>query len=180
MTFALLLLTVLLLPCIVFCFLIKTSSKGPVFYWSQRVGVDNTLFFMPKFRTMKQGTPEVATHLLDNPEEAYTPVGKFMRKFSLDEIPQLYSVIKGDMAFIGPRPALFNQHDLIKARAKKGINKLTPGITGWAQINGRDEIAIEEKVKLDEEYLKNASLSLDLKIFLLTLFKVAKKEGITH
>ncbi len=177
---AFILFILLMPPCFILALLIKISSKGPIFYWSQRVGKNNALFYMPKFRTMKENTPEVASHLLGNPENAYTPVGKFIRKMSLDELPQLYSIIKGDMVFVGPRPALYNQYDLINARDEKGISVLIPGITGWAQINGRDDIIIEEKVRLDEEYLNNYSLLFDLKIIFLTILKVMKKDGVSH
>lgn len=160
--------------------LVKLTSKGPVLYWSDRVGINNAIFKMPKFRTMRIDTPPVATHKLENPETYLTPIGSFLRKFSLDELPQLWSVLKGDMSFIGPRPALFNQSDLIELRTKKGIHYLVPGITGWAQINGRDELPIPVKVEFDEYYLKNKSFLFDLRILWMTLMKVLKQEGVQH
>lgn len=170
-----------LLPLIaVISLIIKLTSQGPVFYWSDRVGKNNTLFRMPKFRTMRVDTPAVATHLLKDPKKYYSPVGGFLRKTSLDEIPQLISIIKGDMRFVGPRPALFNQNDLIKLRTEKGIHNYKPGITGWAQINGRDDISIPEKVLLDEEYIKDVSFWKDILIFLRTIIKVLRKDSITH
>jgi len=149
-------------------------------YWSDRVGKGNTIFKMPKFRTMKVNTPAVATHLLDDPDRFLTPIGKFLRKSSLDELPQLLSIIKGDMSFVGPRPALFNQDDLVELRTKKGIHVLTPGLTGWAQINGRDDIPIPLKVEFDEYYLKNMSFFFDFKILLMTFIKVIRKENVSH
>jgi O-antigen biosynthesis protein WbqP len=149
-------------------------------YWSDRVGVGNTIFKMPKFRTMRIDTPAVATHLMQNPDEYLTPIGPFLRKSSLDELPQIWSVMKGDMSFVGPRPALFNQSDLIDLRTKKGVHRLVPGITGWAQINGRDDIPIPKKVEYDEYYLKNRSTIFDLKILLLTFFKVTSAENVSH
>ena len=159
--------------------IIKLSSKGPVIHWSKRVGKDNQFFLMPKFRSMYVDTPQVATHLL-NDKSYITPIGRFLRKSSLDELPQLLSVIKGDMSIVGPRPALFNQEDLIKLRTDKGVHALRPGITGWAQINGRDELPIPVKVEFDEYYLKNRNLFFDLKIIFLTIWKVLKKDGIVH
>ena len=159
---------------------IKITSTGPVFYWSSRVGKNNLLFKMPKFRTMKVNTPVVATHLLDDPCQYCTPVGSFLRKSSLDELPQLYSVLKGDMSLSGPRPALFNQDDLIELRTKKGVHTLVPGITGWAQINGRDDLPIPEKVDLDEYYLKHQSFLLDMKIFFKTFKHVMTSRGVSH
>ena len=170
----------LVFPMTIIALLVKGTSKGPFFYWSDRVGIDNRLFAMPKFRTMCVGTPGVATHLLDNPDQYLTLVGPILRKFSLDELPQLWSVLKGDMSFVGPRPALYNQDDLIELRTRKGVHKLVPGITGWAQINGRDELPIPVKVGFDEYYLRNRSLLLDLKILRLTFMKVLKKDGISH
>ncbi|MDA8792876.1 sugar transferase [Bacteriovoracaceae bacterium] len=155
-------------------------DKGPALYWSKRVGKDNKLFLMPKFKTMKSTTPQIATHLLENPQSYLIFGGKLLRKASLDEIPQLWSILKGDMSFVGPRPALFNQDDLIELRSKKGIHHLTPGLTGLAQINGRDEISIEEKVKLDEEYLKNSSFFYDLKIIFQTGVRVLNQKDISH
>jgi O-antigen biosynthesis protein WbqP len=160
--------------------LVRLTSTGPVLYWSDRVGQNNVIFKMPKFRTMLVDTPAVATHLLSDPEKFLTLVGSFLRRSSLDELPQLWSIIKGDMSFVGPRPALFNQIDLINLRTQYGIDRLLPGLTGWAQVNGRDELAIPEKVKLDAEYLNRQSLSLDLKIMLLTFFKVLRKDGVAH
>jgi O-antigen biosynthesis protein WbqP len=160
--------------------LIKLTSKGSAIYWSERIGRNNCIFKMPKFRTMRIDTPPVATHLLQNPDQYLTPVGSFLRKSSLDELPQLWSILKGNMSFVGPRPALFNQDDLIALRTKYGVDKLTPGLTGWAQINGRDELPIPEKVKLDVEYLNNQSLHTDLKIIGLTFLKVIRREGIKH
>ena len=168
------------LPLLFISLLVKHTSKGPVIYWSDRVGKDNTIFRMPKFRTMRIDTPAVATHLLNDPDRYLTPVGKFLRKSSLDELPQLWSVLKGDMSFVGPRPALFNQDDLIALRTGKGVHRLIPGITGWAQINGRDDIPISVKVDYDEYYLKNRSFFFDLKILWNTFFKVIKKKGVAH
>jgi len=149
-------------------------------YWSDRVGMGNGIFKMPKFRTMRIDTPAVATHLLDNPDSYLTPIGPFLRKSSLDELPQLLCVLKGDMSFVGPRPALFNQDDLIALRTEKGVHRLIPGITGWAQINGRDDIPIPKKVEFDEYYLRHRSFLLDIKIILLTVFKVVRREGVVH
>ena len=177
---ALLLLCFLALPIAVIAIIIKITSKGHVLHWSDRVGLNNTIFKMPKFRTMKIDTPPVATHLLENPDQFLTKAGKFLRKTSLDELPQLCSILKGDMSFVGPRPALFNQHDLIKFRTMKGVHKLTPGLTGWAQINGRDELPIPIKVEYDEYYLKHRTFSLDLKIIWDTFLKILKSEGIKH
>ena len=160
--------------------LVKLTSKGSVLYWSDRVGKNNTIFKMPKFRSMKVDTPVVATHLLDDPKSVLTPVGDFLRKSSLDELPQLWCILKGDMSFVGPRPALFNQDDLITLRTEKGVHVLVPGLTGWAQINGRDELPIPHKVALDVEYLRHQSLWLDIKIIWLTFIKVIKKDGVSH
>jgi O-antigen biosynthesis protein WbqP len=160
--------------------MIKLTSKGPVLYFSDRVGINNTIFNMPKFRTMRINTPPVATHLLAEPRKYLTPIGPLLRKYSLDELPQLWSVLKGDMSFVGPRPALFNQGDLIRLRTEKRIHKLIPGITGWAQINGRDDLPIPIKVEYDDYYLKNQSFMLDCKILLMTVLKVLKKDGVTH
>ena len=170
----------LCIPMLIIAVVVKVSSRGPVLYWSDRVGIDNNIFKMPKFRTMRTDTPAVATHLLKTPHEYLAPIGAFLRKYSLDELPQLWSIIKGDMSFIGPRPALFNQDDLVKLRTEKGIHKLIPGITGWAQVNGRDDLPIPVKVEFDEYYLKNRSLLLDLEILWMTFMKVLKKEGIQH
>jgi O-antigen biosynthesis protein WbqP len=160
--------------------LIKLTSTGPILYWSDRVGRNNVVFRMPKFRTMLVGTPAVATHLLNDPDKFLTPIGSFLRRSSLDELPQLWSIIKGDMSFVGPRPALFNQADLIELRTKYGVDRLVPGLTGWAQINGRDELPIPEKVKLDTEYMNRQSCSMDWNIMFRTLMKVLRKDGIAH
>jgi O-antigen biosynthesis protein WbqP len=168
------------IPMLFIALLVKLTSKGPVLYWSDRVGRNNTIFKMPKFRTMKLDTPAVPTHLLTNPDQYLTPIGKFLRKSSLDELPQLISILKGDMSFVGPRPALFNQDDLIELRTQKGVHLLLPGLTGWAQINGRDELPIPVKVEFDEYYLKHRSFLFDLKIILLTALKVVRREGVTH
>lgn len=167
-------------PMLLVAALVKLTSNGPVMYWSDRVGKNNVLFKMPKFRSMRIDTPAVATHLLGNPDQFLTPIGKFLRKSSLDELPQLFSILKGDMSVVGPRPALFNQDDLIALRTRTGVHVLTPGLTGWAQINGRDELPIPIKVKFDEYYLVNRSFFLDLLIIYRTVFKVAKSEGVTH
>ena len=170
----------LVVPILIIAFMVKLSSIGPAFYWSDRVGRNNNLFKMPKFRTMHVDTPAVATHLLPDAMQFLTPVGSFLRKSSLDELPQLWSIVKGDMSFVGPRPALFNQYDLIELRTYYGVDKLLPGLTGWAQINGRDELPISEKVKLDIEYMQNQSLSLDLKILAMTFLKVLRSDGVQH
>jgi len=159
---------------------VRLTSVGPVLFRTQRVGKGNKLFTMYKFRTMRINTPQVATHLLKEPDQFLTPIGKLLRRTSLDELPQLINVMRGEMSLVGPRPALFNQDDLIALRTAGGVDALTPGITGWAQVNGRDELPIPEKVKLDEWYLKNRSLSLDLKILGMTVFKVIRKEGVVH
>jgi O-antigen biosynthesis protein WbqP len=171
---------VFLLPLILVALIVAITSHGPILYWSDRVGYKNKIFKMPKFRTMKIDTPPLATHLLSNPAQYLTPVGSFLRKSSLDELPQLWSILKGDMSFVGPRPALFNQDDLIELRTKFDVDSLVPGLTGWAQINGRDELPIPEKVKLDVVYLNNQSFFLDVKILFLTAFKVLLKDGVTH
>lgn len=170
----------LLLPVLLVAALVRVTSKGPVLYWSERVGRNNTLFKMPKFRSMQIGTPAVATHLLSNPDSYLTPIGSFLRKSSLDELPQLWSIVKGDMSFVGPRPALFNQHDLIELRTRSGVHALVPGLTGWAQVNGRDELPIPDKVKLDVQYLQRQSLWFDLRILWLTLVKVLRRDGVSH
>lgn len=171
---------VLSLPIAMISLLVKLTSKGPVLYWSDRVGRNNLLFKMPKFRSMRVDTPAVATHLLADPSSYLTPVGSFLRKTSLDELPQLWSILKGDMSIVGPRPALFNQDDLIELRTQRGIHKLTPGLTGWAQINGRDELPIPIKVEFDYYYLSNHTLLLDLKIIFQTAMRVIRHEGVTH
>ncbi len=160
--------------------MVRLTSIGSVLYWSDRVGRNNKVFKMPKFRTMRVDTPAVATHLLPDPEQFLTPVGSFLRKTSLDELPQLWSILRGDMSFVGPRPALFNQNDLIEMRTQYGIEKLVPGLTGWAQINGRDELPIPEKVILDFEYMSKQSFWMDLKIICLTFLKVVRRDGIKH
>lgn len=177
---SLLLLATFSVPMLFVALLVKLTSAGPVLYWSDRVGRQNAIFKMPKFRTMRVDTPAVATHLLTNPDQFLTPIGKFLRKSSLDELPQLLSILRGDMSFVGPRPALYNQDDLIELRTQKGIHLLTPGLTGWAQINGRDELPIPVKVKFDEYYLKNQSIFLDSRIIFLTALKVVKSEGVMH
>lgn len=159
---------------------VKLTSPGPALYWSDRVGRRNALFRMPKFRSMRIGTPAVATHLLTDPSAHLTPIGSFLRKSSLDELPQLWSILTGDMSFVGPRPALFNQDDLIALRTEKGVHELTPGLTGWAQVNGRDELPIPRKVALDEVYLRERSLWFDLRILWLTFVKVLRRDGVTH
>ena len=160
--------------------LVRITSNGPILYWSLRVGKDNQLFLMPKFRSMWINTPAVATHLLSDPESLLTPIGSFLRKSSLDELPQLWNILKGDMSFVGPRPALFNQDDLISQRTAVGVHMLTPGLTGWAQINGRDDLPIPQKVALDLEYMYRQSFWFDLKIILLTFLKVIRKDGVLH
>jgi O-antigen biosynthesis protein WbqP len=170
----------LLLPIGVIALLVRWTSPGPALYWSDRVGQHNRIFRMPKFRSMRVDTPAVATHLLPNPQACLTPMGSFLRKTSLDELPQLWNILKGDMSFVGPRPALYNQDDLIALRTHNGIDRLVPGLTGWAQINGRDELPIPEKVRLDAEYLHKHSFGLDLKIMFLTAWRVLRRDGVTH
>jgi O-antigen biosynthesis protein WbqP len=160
--------------------LVKLTSKGPILYWSDRVGRRNIIFKMPKFRTMQVGTPAVATHLLSDSSQYLTPVGSFLRKSSLDELPQLWSILIGDMSFVGPRPALFNQDDLISLRMQYGVDKLVPGLTGWAQVNGRDELSIPLKVQYEVEYLKKQSFGFDMKILGLTFLKVVRRAGVSH
>jgi O-antigen biosynthesis protein WbqP len=159
---------------------VKATSAGPVLYWSNRVGRNNALFRMPKFRSMRIDTPEVATHLLERPEQWLTPIGSFLRRSSLDELPQLWSILTGEMSFVGPRPALHNQHDLIALRTREGVHTLRPGLTGWAQISGRDELPIAQKVALDAWYLQHRSLGLDLRILLRTALKVLRRDGVSH
>ncbi|MFW5426105.1 MAG: sugar transferase [Methylophagaceae bacterium] len=171
---------ILLLPIIMVGIMVKLTSKGPVLYWSDRVGVDNILFGMPKFRSMKVNTPAVATHLLEDPKRVLTPIGDFLRKSSLDELPQLWCILKGDMSFVGPRPALFNQDDLVALRTERGVHQLTPGLTGWAQVNGRDELPIPDKVALDVEYLHKRTFVFDLQILWLTFVKVLLRDGVSH
>ena len=177
---ALILVVLLSIPLMVIAVLIKLTSKGPVIFWTDRVGVNNAIFKMAKFRTMRLDAPQVATHLMKNHDDYITPIGKFLRKYSLDEIPQLFSILKADMTFVGPRPALFNQYDLISLRTKKNIHKLVPGVTGLAQVNGRDNLPIPVKVEFDEHYLKNRSFPLDLKIMLTTLIKAIRGEDVQH
>ena len=180
LSFSIMLLLFLIVPMLLITIAIRLTSKGPALYWSERVGRNNKIFKMPKFRSMQITTPDIATHLLDNPNSYLSPIGLFLRTTSLDELPQLFSVINGDMSFVGPRPALFNQDDLIALRNKKGIEKLLPGITGWAQVNGRDQISIVDKVNLDVEYMSRQSFWFDIKILLMTLIKVIKNVDIMH
>jgi O-antigen biosynthesis protein WbqP len=170
----------LLIPLAVVALLVKLTSRGPVLYWSDRIGRHNRIFRMPKFRSMRVGTPAVATHLLTDPQSHLTPIGSFLRQSSLDELPQLWSILVGDMSFVGPRPALYNQDDLIAQRTECGVHQLVPGLTGWAQINGRDELPIAEKVRLDVEYLQQQSFWLDIRILWLTFVKVLRSEGVAH
>lgn len=171
---------VLALPILLLAVLVRLTSAGPALYWSDRVGAYNRIFRMPKFRTMHVGTPAVATHLLADPDVYLTPIGGFLRRTSLDELPQLWSIFRGDMSFVGPRPALFNQGDLVALRSERGIDRLTPGLTGWAQINGRDDLPIPVKVEFDAEYLRRRSFWFDIKILGLTLWKVACRESVSH
>ena len=167
-------------PMLLIVIIVRLTSKGSALYWSDRVGKNNKIFKMPKFRSMLISTPAVATHLLDNPDSYLSPIGRFLRHSSLDELPQLFSVLKGDMSFVGPRPALFNQDDLIALRTVKGVDKLLPGITGWAQVNGRDELSIPDKVALDVEYLNRQSFWFDIKILWMTFLKVINRDGVSH
>jgi len=171
---------VLLLPVLLVAIAVRLTSKGPALYWSERVGRNNVIFEMPKFRSMRLGTPAVATHLLADAGSHLTPIGSFLRKSSLDELPQLWSILAGDMSFVGPRPALFNQQDLIALRTEQGVQTLVPGLTGWAQVNGRDELPIPEKVKLDVVYLQRQSLWFDIRILWLTVVKVLRRDGVAH
>lgn len=171
---------ILLVPVVLVALAIRLTSPGPVLYWSDRVGRYNRIFKMPKFRSMRIDTPAVATHLLQKPEQWLTPIGSFLRKSSLDELPQLLSILKGDMSLVGPRPALFNQDDLIALRTEKGVHELVPGLTGWAQVNGRDELPIPQKVQLDVEYLERRSLLFDMKILWMTAVKVLARDGVSH
>jgi len=170
----------LALPIVITALAVRLTSPGPALYWSDRVGRHNRIFKMPKFRSMRIDTPAVATHLLQNPEQWLTPIGSFLRKSSLDELPQLWSILKGDMSFVGPRPALFNQDDLIALRTEKGVHELVPGLTGWAQVNGRDELPIPQKVQLDAEYLERRSLLFDIKILWMTALKVLARDGVLN
>jgi O-antigen biosynthesis protein WbqP len=174
------LLLLLLIIMLFIAIAIRLTSKGPLLYWSDRIGKNNKIFKMPKFRSMLIDTPAMATHLLDNPDSYLSPIGNFLRSTSLDELPQLFSVLKGDMSFVGPRPALYNQNDLITLRTEKGVDKLSPGITGWAQVNGRDKLSIPDKVALDVEYLKRQSFLFDMKILWMTFLKVIKRDGVSH
>jgi len=178
--FSVIALIILGLPLVLLGFAIRLTSEGPAIYWSERVGKDNRIFRMPKFRTMGVGAPVVATHLMPDPDTYLTPLGKFLRKTSLDELPQLWSVLRGDMSVVGPRPALFNQYDLISIRSQAGVEQLLPGLTGWAQINGRDELPISEKVTFDVEYMRRRSFLFDLKIIILTVLRVLHRRGVSH
>lgn len=180
LSLAVILIIFLAIPMLVIAAFIKLQSKGPAFFWTDRVGLNNINFKMAKFRTMRTDTPQLATHLMKNPEKYLIPGGAFLRKYSLDELPQLFNVLKGEMSFVGPRPALFNQDDLVALRTAKGVHALLPGITGWAQVNGRDDLPIPEKVLFDEKYLHRRSFGFDLTILFLTLLKVIKKEGVRH
>jgi len=174
------LIVLLVIPMLLIAISIRLSSKGPALYWSNRIGRNNVIFKMPKFRSMLSDTPIVATHLLDKPDSYLSPIGGFLRRTSLDELPQLFSVLRGDMSFVGPRPALYNQDDLITLRTQKGVEKLLPGITGWAQVNGRDELSIPDKVALDVEYLNRQSFWFEMKILWMTFLKVVKRDGVSH
>lgn len=179
-TMVLILGVLLLIPLVALALMVKLTSSGSILYWSERVGRYNRSFMMPKFRSMRIDTPAVATHLLQNPNQCLTPIGSFLRKSSLDELPQLWSILKGDMSFVGPRPALFNQEDLIAMRTDMGVHKLLPGLTGWAQVNGRDELPTPQKVQLDVDYLQRRSFLFDLKILRKTVLKVLTRDGVSH
>jgi O-antigen biosynthesis protein WbqP len=170
----------LLIPMVIVALAVRLSSNGPILYWSNRIGERNVTFKMPKFRTMKTETPDIATHLMKDPQQFLSPIGGFLRKYSLDELPQLFSIFKGKMSFVGPRPALFNQYDLITLRSEKKLDQLLPGLTGWAQVNGRDDLSIHSKVLLDVEYMEKKSFFFDLKILWLTFIRVIKSSGISH
>jgi len=170
----------LLIPMVIVALAVRLSSNGPILYWSNRIGERNVTFKMPKFRTMKTETPDIATHLMKDPQQFLSPIGGFLRKYSLDELPQLFSIFKGKMSFVGPRPALFNQYDLITLRSEKKLDQLLPGLTGWAQVNGRDDLSIHSKVLLDVEYMEKKSFFFDLKILWLTFIRVTKSSGISH
>lgn len=178
--FAVISLALLLIPMLLIAIVIRLTSKGPSIYWSDRIGKDNEIFKMPKFRSMLIGTPAIATHLLNNPDTYLSPIGSFLRRYSLDELPQLLSVLKGDISFVGPRPALYNQDYLIALRTEKGVNKSLPGITGWAQVNGRDELLVPDKVALDVEYINRQSFWFDMQILWMTFLKVVKRDGVSH
>ena len=171
---------ILSIPLLIAATLVRLTSPGPILFWSRRVGCNNQIFQMPKFRSMRIDTPAVATHLLQNPDQWLTPIGSFLRKSSIDELPQLWCILKGEMSFVGPRPALFNQDDLIAMRTERGVHQLLPGLTGWAQVNGRDEVPILKKVDLDFEYLQRKSFLFDLKIFWMTALKVSVRDGVSH
>jgi O-antigen biosynthesis protein WbqP len=171
---------VLLVPVLLIALAVRLTSRGPALYWSDRVGRHNRIFRMPKFRTMRLDTPAVATHLLKEPGKYLTPIGPFLRKSSLDELPQLWSILRGDMSFVGPRPALFNQDDLVALRTELGVHELVPGLTGWAQVNGRDELPIPQKVALDAEYIRKQSIAFDVRILCMTLAKVLRRDGVAH
>jgi O-antigen biosynthesis protein WbqP len=171
---------ILFVPVLLVAVAVRLTSKGPALYWSDRVGWNNVIFKMPKFRSMRVGTPAVATHLLADARSHLTPIGSFLRKSSLDELPQLWSILAGDMSFVGPRPALFNQHDLIALRTEQGVHTLVPGLTGWAQVNGRDELPIPDKVKLDVAYLQHQSFWFDVRILWMTMVKVLQRDGVSH
>ena len=176
----LLLLGLLAIPNLLIAVMVRGTSEGPVLYWSDRIGQRNVIFRMPKFRTMRLDTPAVATHLMSDPNTYLSPIGGFLRRTSLDELPQLFSILKGDMSFVGPRPALFNQDDLVALRTEKGVDQLVPGLTGWAQVNGRDELTIPEKVVLDMEYMERRSFLFDIKILWMTLLKVGRRDSVVH
>jgi O-antigen biosynthesis protein WbqP len=180
LTLAVIAAVILFVPFMLVWLVVILSSEGPALYWSDRVGRGNIIFKMPKFRSMRVGTPPVATHLLSDPKAYLTPIGSFLRKSSLDELPQLWCILKGDMSFVGPRPALFNQDDLIALRTENGVNKLLPGLTGWAQVNGRDELPIPQKVSLDVAYMHRQSLWFDVRILWLTALKVVSRDGVSH
>ena len=179
-TVGLLLSILLVIPILLLVVTIKFTSKGSVLYWSERVGRENVNFLMPKFRTMRSDTPQLATHLMNDPDMYLSPIGGFLRRTSLDELPQLWSILKGDMSFVGPRPALFNQDDLVALRTQEGVDKLIPGLTGWAQVNGRDELPIPEKVDFDVEYMERRSFWFDMYILWLTMLKVVRRDGVSH
>lgn len=180
LTLSIFIIMILWIPLILVWLAVRLTSQGPVLYWSDRVGQNNKIFSMPKFRSMRVETPAVATHLLNDPKIYLTPIGSFLRKSSLDELPQIWSIFRGDMSFVGPRPALFNQQDLIALRTEAGVDKILPGLTGWAQINGRDELPILDKVAFDIEYMRRQSFWFDLKIIWLTCLKVVRRDGISH
>ena len=173
-------LVVFCLPLLIAAVLVKLTSNGPILNWSDRIGMNNVIFKMPKLRTMHLGAPDVATHLLGDTDQFLTPIGKFLRSSSLDELPQLFSILKGDMSIVGPRPALFNQDDLVHLRTEKGVHVLPPGLTGWAQINGRDELSIQAKVEYDAYYLQHQSFLLDMKIIFITAYNVVRRDGVSH